>query len=103
MTFQSQVKGEWLRSHHGVEGEQKTENPLVEGEPSETNNDNDNDALGNENHDVNDNISIADELYEDEETFEDAYLEFDPSFSPMEKWNRDHPKEQFLVILISVF
>ena len=28
--------------------------------------------------------------------FEDAPLEFDPNFPPLEKWTRNHPKEQVI-------
>lgn len=68
-------------------------NPLVEWEPSGMNHDDD-DAEGNEFNDLNDIISTSNELSYEQETFEDEHLEFDPKFPPMEKWMRDHPKEQ---------
>ena len=39
-------------------------------------------------------ISIAGS--ENDETFEYAPLEFDPAYLPLEKWTRNHPKEQVL-------
>ena len=68
----------------------------MRGEPSGSNRDDDDDVQGNEFHEFHDTISIADELSEAEETFEDAHLEFDPTFAPIEKWTRDHPKEKIL-------
>lgn len=43
-----------------------------------------------------DKISISDELSKAGETYEDSHLESDPTFLPMEKWTRDHPKEQII-------
>lgn len=79
----------------GIEGEDQKTNPLVEGELSGINHHSDDDQ-GNEFHDINDNISIIDELSEARETLEDVYLEFDPTYPPMEKSTRDHPKEHIL-------
>ena len=33
---------------------------------------------------------------ENDETFEDAPLDFDPAYPPMDKWTRNHPHEQIL-------
>ena len=45
-------------------------------------------------HEFDDNISVAGT--ENEEMYEDAPLEFDPAYPPLEKWTKNHPKEQVI-------
>ena len=89
------VEGEQLPNHADVEGEHRTSKPLVEGEPCESNHD-DGNVLNNDLHDVTNNISIAGEVSDADDIFEDAPLDFDPAYPPMDKWTRDHPKEHIL-------
>ena len=45
-------------------------------------------------HDINDNVSFTGS--ENEEIFEDASLDFDPTYPLMDKWGKSHPKEQVI-------
>ena len=44
-------------------------------------------------HDVIDNMFIASEGSETDETFKDAPLDFGPAYPPMDRWTRSHPYE----------
>ena len=93
MPITTQVKGEHVLNHADVEGEYHISNPLVDGEPTGQNPDNNNDQT-NYFHDVIDNISIAGEGSKADDIFEDVPLVFDPAYPPMDKQTRDHQKEQ---------
>ena len=45
-------------------------------------------------HNIDDACSIAGS--EHDEIFEDAPLDFDPAYPPMEKWTRDDPKDHLI-------
>ena len=93
----SSVEGE-----HPFEGENNSMNELFEGEHQNDNlakgENNDNDTICLDQNDeyleLNDNISITgsknDEMYEDEP------LDFDPTYPPLEKRTKNHPKEQVI-------
>ncbi|CAI9261149.1 unnamed protein product [Lactuca saligna] len=68
---------------HSFEGEQEQLNAEIKGE-----------HVVEEEHNVDDACSNAGSEYD--EIFEDAPLEFDPAYPPMEKWTRDHPKDQVI-------
>ena len=95
MRTTSQVEGELVLDHVDIEGEHQNSNPLVEGEPSGSNPSNINDQ-SNEFHDVIDNILNAGEGSEAEDVFEDAPLDIDLAYPPLDKWTCNHPKEQVL-------
>ncbi|CAI9294101.1 unnamed protein product [Lactuca saligna] len=69
---------------HSFEGEQEQLNAEIEGE-----------HVVEGEHNVDDAYSNAGSEYD--EIFEYAPLEFDPAYRPMEKWTRDHPKDQNFV------
>ncbi|XP_052622678.1 uncharacterized protein LOC128127967 [Lactuca sativa] len=83
----SPVEGEQLDSNtlnneeHSFEGEKDQMNAKVEGE-----------HVVEGEHNFDDACSNAGS--ENEEIYEDAPLEFDPSYPPTEKWTRDHLKDQ---------
>ncbi|CAI9271056.1 unnamed protein product [Lactuca saligna] len=85
------VEGEHLNSNtivegkHSFEGENERMNANVKGEQIEQNED---------FHDLNDACSTAGSEHDD--LYEDAPLEFDSAYPPMEKWTKDHPKEQII-------
>lgn len=93
MTTQAHVKGERTPNHADVTGEHHISNPLVEEEPSGSNHVNGKDQYNDVN-DVIDNISTPEEVSDAKDIFEDAHFDFDPTYSPIDKWTRNHPKEQ---------
>ena len=62
---------------------------MVEGETSGSNLDNINDQ-SNEFHDVTNNISDARGVSEVDDVFEDAPLDFDPAYPPMDNCTHNH-------------
>ncbi|CAI9302019.1 unnamed protein product [Lactuca saligna] len=74
------------RTCDDVEGEQI--NDHVEGELNQNNED---------FHDINDVCSIAGS--ENDEMYEDAPLDFDPAYPRMDKWKKDHSKEQIIATI----
>ena len=84
-------EGEKSSMNHEFEGEHQNDNH-VEGEHDDT------DAINidqnDEFHEFDDNMSVA--STENEEMYEDAPLEFDPAYPPLEKWTKNHPKEQVI-------
>ena len=80
----SSSHNECVTTQADVEGEHHITNLLVKGEPSVSNH-NEDDVRGNNFNDSNDNISILGAISDTEEIFEDAHLEFDPTFPPMDK------------------
>ena len=88
-----QVEGEHSQNQqeHHFEAEHQDEDH-VEGKHDETETINldENDEF----HELNDNFSVTGS--ENEDMYEDAPLEFNPNFPPLEKWTRNHPKEQVI-------
>ncbi|CAI9293888.1 unnamed protein product [Lactuca saligna] len=88
----SHVEGEKLDSNtlndeeHSFEGEKDQMNIEVEGE-----------HIVEGEHNVDDAFSNAG--LENDEIYEDAPLEFDPAYPPMEKRTRDHPKDQIMMMI----
>ena len=91
MNIPSNVEGENSSGNKSVEGEYQ-DDTYVEGEHNDTETINvyQNDGF----HELNDNNSVAGS--ENEEIYEDAPLDFDPTYPPLEKWTRNHPKEQVI-------
>ena len=92
------VEGEYGSSVVNVEGEHWNVNPIIKVEktgfiPSNSNN------QAATFYEMNDDVSNAGEDSEMNEMFEDAPLDFDPAYAPMDRWTRSYPKEQVLVIL----
>ena len=96
-TMSHQVEGEHSQlplndqQEHHFEGEHQDEHH-VEGEHDETETINldENDEF----HELNDIFSVAG--FENKDMYEDAPLEFNPDFPQLEKWTRNHPKEQVI-------
>ncbi|XP_052621036.1 uncharacterized protein LOC111901200 [Lactuca sativa] len=89
------VEGECPISNTNVKGEHYQSNPIVEGEqngilPYDSN------IHTDVFHDIPDNVSNVGEGLEPDDMFEDAPLDFNPSYPPLDKWTRNHPKEQVL-------
>ena len=47
-------------------------------------------------YDILDNLFIAGEGSETDETFEDAPFDFDPIYPPMDRWTQSHPYKQII-------
>ena len=75
-------------------GGNERENVDVEGERLNANDDEEL-LQNNENyHDVNDVCSNSGS--DNDELYEDARLDFDQAYPPMDKWTKDHPKEKII-------
>ncbi|CAI9294346.1 unnamed protein product [Lactuca saligna] len=83
-----------MEGEHAFEGENERDNDDVEGERLIANVEEEL-LQNNENyHDVSDVCSIA--CSDNDELYEDAPLDFDPAYPPMDKWTKDHPKKQII-------
>ena len=85
------VEGEYRSSATNDEGKHSNVNLIVEWEqtgfiPSTSNDQTD------VFHDITDNVSNAGEGSETDEIFEDAPLDFDPTYPPMNRWIQSHQK-----------
>ncbi|CAI9299943.1 unnamed protein product [Lactuca saligna] len=74
-----------VQGGHTFEGKKRNVDQHVEGEHQ------DNNQVEGE-YEIDDNISVVET--ENDEVYEDAPLNFDRAYPPMEKWTKSHPKEQ---------
>ena len=95
MNLTTNFEGEHGNSITDVEGERPISNTNVEGEQNGIL-PNDSNIHSDVFHDIPDNVSNVGEGSEPDNMFEDAPLYFDPAYPPLDKWKRNHPKEQVI-------
>ncbi|XP_052619531.1 uncharacterized protein LOC111895070 [Lactuca sativa] len=84
-----------VQDRHTFEGEKRNEDQHVEGEHQYDNQvEGELEGSVEGEYEVDDNISVAET--KNEEVYEDAPLDFDPTYPPLEKWTKSHPKEQVI-------